>query len=72
MEAGENPARSRHCKEGVLSKKPLVCINTGKAGSARISKPGDMHKSQEPAMSVSVREGVFDIQQQKRAGANQA
>ena len=23
MEAGENPARSRHCKEGVLSEKPL-------------------------------------------------
>ena len=23
MEADENPARSRHCKEGVLSEKPL-------------------------------------------------
>ena len=70
MEAGENPARSRHCKEGVLSKRPLARKYAGKAGSARISKSGDMHKSQEPAMSVSMRQGVFDIQQQKRAGAD--
>jgi len=32
MEAGENPARSRHCKEGALSMMPLHEAGNGGVG----------------------------------------
>jgi len=46
MEAGESPARSRHCKEGVLLSVPLLSgmSRRGKASKALMSKSGDMHR----------------------------
>ena len=52
MEAGQNPARSRHCNEGVLLSMPLhLCPDIkrtgdgcGKVSKALIAKSGDMHK----------------------------
>lgn len=60
MEAGQSPARSRHCVEGADSTMPLqlgflICVtnmgfpfifpmNCEKADEVLISKSGDMHK----------------------------
>ena len=46
MEAGESPARSRHCKERVLFSVPLLSgmSRRGKASKALMSKSGDMHR----------------------------
>lgn len=52
MEAGQNPARSRHCIEGVLLNIPLhLCPDIkrtedgcGKVSKALIAESGDMHK----------------------------
>ena len=38
-EAGESPARSRHCKQGA---RPLCHWETGKAADALICKPGNL------------------------------
>ena len=38
-EAGESPARSRHCKQGA---RPLCHWKTGKAAEALICKPGNL------------------------------
>ncbi len=50
MEAGENPARSRHCNGGVLfrmSLKPIdmpqIACRFGKTKSARMPESGNMH-----------------------------
>ena len=50
MEAGESPARSRHCNEGVLPDSATAIGKAkarprGKAGRALIAESGDMHKS---------------------------
>ena len=49
MEAGESPARSRHCNEGVLPDSATAIDKAkarprGKAGRALIAESGDMHK----------------------------
>lgn len=41
-EAGEIPARSRHCIRGVCSKKPLEIQRSGKEEQAMIRKSGDL------------------------------
>ena len=50
MEAGESPARSRHCNEGVLLDSATAIGEAkarprGKASRALIAESGDMHKS---------------------------
>ena len=34
MEAGENPARSRHCKEGAMSRMPLYHVMVREGGQS--------------------------------------
>ena len=44
MEAGENPARSRHCKEGVAVQiVPLRNGFVGRQTAVKISESGNMH-----------------------------
>ena len=46
MEAGENPVRSRHCKEGTaVQKAPLRNRFVGRRTVVKISKSGNMHEA---------------------------
>lgn len=46
MEAGESPARSRHCKEGTaVQKAPLRNRFVGRRTVVKISKSGNMHEA---------------------------
>ena len=48
MEAGESPARSRHCNEGAAVYRDATAKRSGFAGrrtAARISESGNMHEA---------------------------
>ena len=46
MEAGESPARSRHCKEGAaVQKAPLRNRFVGRQNAVKISESGNMHEA---------------------------
>ena len=46
MEAGENPARSRHCKEGTAVRiTPLRNRFVGRQTAVKISESGNMHEA---------------------------
>ena len=73
MEAGENPARSRHCIEGVLFSVPLRTGPWGRRGKASkmlISESGDMHRLRQFHFVSEERKRIFLLRcQRKRAAA---
>ena len=64
MEAGENPARSRHCIDGVWSTKPLG--DPEKADQMMRSESGDMHESSGSRVGEARMDQYF-AEQRKRA-----